>query len=145
LLRALARAGAEHVVVGAHALAVHGIPRATGDLDVLVRPSPDNAQRVVEALHEFGAPIAEHGVAASDFTAPDVVYQLGLPPRRIDLMTSLTGLTFDEALADRVEVELGGLLVPFLGRESLLRNKRATGRDKDLVDVRLLTQDAGER
>ena len=138
LLRALDGARADYVVVGAYALAVHGIPRATGDIDILVRPAADNAARVHAALLRFGAPLAAHGIEAAAFETPDVVYQLGLPPRRIDLLTSISGVAFEEAIGTAVVLEIAGLRVPFLGREALLRNKRAAGRDKDLLDVKLL-------
>jgi hypothetical protein len=138
LLRALDAEKAEYVVVGAHALAVHGIPRATGDIDLFVRPSAGNAARVHRALLRFGAPLAAHAVTPAEFEQPEVVYQLGLPPRRIDLLTSISGVDFDEALRTAVVLEIAGLRVPFLGREALLTNKRAAGRDKDLLDVKLL-------
>src|ERR1041384_6826048 len=111
LLRALREAEVEFVVVGAHAMAVHGVPRATGDLDVVVRSSAENAARLVVALRAFGAPLDAHGVAEADFASPGAVYQLGLPPRRIDLLTSLTGVDFEEAWAGRVDIDLGGLRV----------------------------------
>jgi hypothetical protein len=135
LLRALLAAHVEFLIVGAHALAAHGIPRATGDLDVLVQPSTENAERVLDALREFGAPLAAHGVTRAVFEAPDNVYQIGLPPRRIDLLTSITGLSFDEARASRIFVSVEGMTVPMLGRDALLKNKRATGRPKDVVDA----------
>ena len=139
ILRALDDAQAEYLVVGAHAMAVHGVPRATGDLDVLVRASVDNAARVVAALEAFGAPIEDHGITRQDFMSPGTVYQIGLPPRRIDLMTSISGVSFPDAWASRVAVEIAGVSVPFLGRDALVSNKRATGREKDELDVRLLT------
>lgn len=135
LLRALIEAGVEFVVVGAHALAAHGHPRATGDLDVLVRPAPANAARVIEALLQFGAPLDAHGVSRADFEAPGNVYQVGLPPRRIDLLTSISGVSFEEAEASRILVTLGGMKLPILGRAALIKNKRATGRPKDIVDA----------
>lgn len=140
LLRALDEAEADYIIVGAHALAAHGIPRATGDFDVLVRPSRGNARRVVEALRRFGAPLEAHGVSVEDFARPGTVYQLGLPPRRIDLLTSITGVDFDEAWDTRVVANVAGRPLTVLGREALLANKRATGRDKDLVDVKSLTE-----
>jgi hypothetical protein len=138
MLKALADAGAEYLVVGAHAMAVHGVPRATGDLDVVVRASADNAERVLDALRRFGASVDEHGVRLEDLSTEGFVYQIGLPPRRIDLMTSISGVTFADAWASRVEIEIAELRVAFIGREALIRNKRATGRDKDLVDLRTL-------
>lgn len=139
MLQALNDAGVEYVVVGAHALALHGMPRATGDLDVLVRPSGPNAAGVLRALEAFGAPVGAHGVMVDDLQSQGTVYQIGLPPRRIDILTSLTGVSFDEAWAGHVTLQVTGIEVPFLGREELIRNKRATGREKDLVDVKALT------
>jgi hypothetical protein len=133
MLSALRDAGAEHLIVGAHAVAAHGRPRATGDLDIWVRPTSENAQRVHAALRSFGAPLRDLTVA--DLTAPEVVFQIGVAPARIDVLTSVSGLTFDEAWADRVTIRLGGLDVPVIGREALLRNKRAAGRPRDLADI----------
>lgn len=128
----------EFVVVGAYALAFHGVPRATGDIDILVRPSADNATRVLRALRRFGAPVDAAGLTEADFSRPDVVYQIGLPPRRIDLLTEISALTFDEVWDSRVEAEFEGKSVCFLGREALIKNKRATGRAKDRADVESL-------
>jgi hypothetical protein len=141
LLSALQDHGVEFVVVGAWALAVHGHPRATGDLDVLVRPESGNAQRLLAALTAFGAPVKAHGLTAADFTRPGTVYQLGLPPRRIDLMTSISGVDFDAAWASHLARDLGSRLIPFLGRTELIRNKRASGRAKDLADVERLERE----
>jgi len=138
VLRALGESGAEFIVVGAHAMAVHGVPRATGDLDILVRPTLENAHRVLQALRLFGAPVDAHGIRETDLATPGVVYQIGLPPRRIDILTEISGVSFDEAWATHVEVEISGIQAPFIGRQALLKNKRATGRDKDLVDARTL-------
>ncbi len=138
ILRALVEADVDFVVVGAHAMAVHGVPRATGDLDVLVRPSRENAIRVLGALRAFGAPTESHAVARADFEEPGNVYQLGLPPRRIDLLTGLSGLDFDEAWATRRTLTIEGMQIPFLGLDALRRNKQATGRERDLVDLKLL-------
>jgi hypothetical protein len=140
MLQALTDAKVEFLIVGAHALAAHGLLRATGDIDILVRPEPANAARVMSALRVFGAPTDNHGVAQSDFEQPGTVYQIGLPPRRIDLLTEISGVTFQEAWDSRVEALLADRCVAVLGRDALLRNKRAAGRDKDLVDVRWLEQ-----
>jgi len=102
LLRCLLEAGARFLVVGAHALAAHGIPRATGDLDVWIDRTPTNVERVWAALVRFGAPVAALGVTRSDFEAAGMTVQIGLPPRRIDLMTEITGVAFDEALLEGV-------------------------------------------
>lgn len=138
MLHALTEAGAEFLVVGAHAMALHGVPRATGDLDVLVRPTAENAVRVFAALSAFGAPVESHGVSEADLATPDTVYQIGLPPNRIDLMTSISGLDFDEAWRSRELVKVEGIPVSFLGRDALVKNKRATGRHKDRLDLELL-------
>ena len=138
MLHALVACDVEFLVVGAHAMAAHGVPRATGDLDLLVRPSDENARRVLEALRAFGAPVDVHGIRETDFRTRGTVYQVGLPPRRIDLMTELSGIGFDEALSSRLELEIDGMMIPFLGLDALRRNKAATGRDKDLLDLDLL-------
>ena len=142
LLVALQEAGVRFLIVGAHALAVHGVPRATGDLDVFVSPDPENAARLMHALEEFGAPLASHGVSQQDFEKQGTVYQMGLPPRRIDLMTSISGVDFDEAETSAAETEIEGIKLPILGREELLKNKLAAGRPKDLLDAKLLEDGA---
>jgi hypothetical protein len=134
----LAEAGAEFVIVGAYALAFHGAPRASGDIDLLVRASPENAERVVAALARFGAPLASARVTAADFSQPGVVYQIGLPPRRIDVLTEISGVSFDEAWASRVTAEIEGRTISFIGRAALLKNKQAAGRLQDLADVERL-------
>ena len=140
LVAAFRLEGVEYLIVGAHALAVHGVPRATGDLDVLVRPTADNARRVMTALRRFGAPVAAHGVREADFATPGAVYQIGLPPRRIDVLTSISGVDFDTAWATRTRATMGAETVNVIGRDALLANKRASGRDKDLLDVRVLEE-----
>jgi hypothetical protein len=135
LLVEFADAGVEFLVIGGHAVARHGFVRTTLDLDVFVRPTPENAQRVVLARARFGAPLALHGVAEADFATPGTVYQFGLPPARIDVLTSIAGVTFDEASADRQATDVDGRRIPFIGRAALIRNKRAAGRPKDLIDA----------
>lgn len=136
-------AQARFLVVGAHAVAVHGIPRATGDLDLWIDPDEENAARVWTALVRFGAPVEDLGITMRDLAAPGTIIQIGLPPRRIDVMTSATGLVFGDAWAGRVTHEADHLPIPFLGRAELLRNKRVTGRPKDLADVHALEHRAG--
>jgi len=142
-LNALVRAEVRFLVVGAHAMAVHGVPRATGDLAVWVSPTPDNAERTWAALVEFGAPVDTIGLSKADLTSSDLVVQLGVVPQRIDLLTSVTGLEFDQAWATRQLQRIDDVELPFLGFDSLLQNKRATARSKDLVDVEIL--EAGKR
>ncbi len=133
LLRAFIDADVRFLIVGAYALALHGRPRATGDLDVWVDATPDNAARVMRALREFGAPTDE--VSQSDFAAPGVVYQIGVPPGRIDILTQLTGIAFIDAWPERMNRPFGEVEAPFIGRAAFLKNKRATGRPKDLGDI----------
>jgi hypothetical protein len=133
LLRAFGDAEVRFLVVGAYALAHHGRPRATGDLDVWVDATPVNAARVVRALTAFGAPARD--ITADDFAAPGAVLQIGVSPARIDVLTELTGLTFDEAWPERDAGRFGDLTVDFLGRSAFIRNKRAVGRAKDLADI----------
>lgn len=138
LLHLLLQARVRFIVVGAHAMAVHGVPRATGDLDIWVDPEPANARLVWEALLAFGAPVSHVGIVQEDLEKPGVVIQIGQPPRRIDLLTGISGVTFAEAWPNRVLHAVGDLSVPFLGQDDLIRNKRASGRPKDLVDLDLL-------
>lgn len=142
VLTALIAADARFLVVGAHALAVHGVPRATQDLDLWIEPTEENAAKVWSALLRFGAPLVEFGITGEDLERPDMVIQLGLPPNRIDLLTGISGIAdFDEAWEDRLEHEVRGRVIPFLGRETLVRNKRSTGRLRDLADVEALGED----
>jgi len=143
LLRALLVEGARFMVVGAHAMAVHGVPRATGDLDVWIDPGGDNPGRVLAAVVRFGAPVDALGLSAADFAQADRVVQIGLPPRRVDLLTAVSGLEFESAWPGRVMHSIGTIEVPFLGRQDLVRNKRATGRAKDLADLEALGESAG--
>lgn len=140
MLSALFAAGAEFLLVGAHALAVHGYPRATGDLDLWVRASPENATKVWQALQSFGAPLLD--LTLADLSRPGIVFQMGLPPARIDILTGISGVTFEEAWPHRVEVSIEGIPLPVscIGRDDLVRNKRASGRPKVLVDADALEQ-----
>ena len=133
MLSALRDAGAEYLVVGAHALAAHGRPRATGDLDLWVRPTPANARRVYTALKTFGAPLTT--LSVQDLESPDLVFQIGIAPARIDILTSVSGITFDDAWPDRISVRIANLDVPVIGRDALIRNKRAAGRPRDIADI----------
>jgi hypothetical protein len=143
LLAALLSVHARFLVVGAHAMAVHGVPRATGDLDVWIDRDPANAEKVWAALVQFGAPLEALGFSRSDLTAPGSVVQIGVPPRRIDLLTEITGVEFGNAWPGRATHPVGELSVPFLGREELLANKRATGRQRDLADLEALGEKPG--
>ena len=126
----------EYLVVGAHALAAHGHVRATKDLDVWVRPNADNAKRVVVALKEYGTPL--QGLTEEDLTKPGTIFQIGVPPLRIDVITAIDGVEFDEAWPARLQTQFAGEPVAVLSREHLIRNKRATGRTQDQADVEWL-------
>ena len=136
LLRALSDAGARFLVVGAYAVSFHSEPRATGDLDLWTDPAPANAARVYQALIAFGAPVSE--LSEADLSTPDVVFQIGVAPRRIDIMTTITGVSFAEAWAARAEATYGDVGFPIIGIDALMKNKEALGRPKDLVDLDLL-------
>lgn len=138
LLSSFVEGSVRFLVVGAHALAAHGVPRVTGDMDVWVEPTAENAARVWRALAEFGAPLETLSVQESDFATLDQVVQLGLPPYRIDIMTSISGVEFAEAWEGRFDGTLFEVAVPFLGRDAFIRNKRASGRPKDLADIEAL-------
>jgi predicted nucleotidyltransferase len=140
LLVELSDAAAEFVVLGGHAVAFHGHPRATKDLDVLVRATEENAERVYAALAAFGAPLSVFEVGAADFTTYDGVLQIGLPPRRIDILNRADGITFDEAVQDHCSIAIDGRTIPIIGLAPLLKNKRAAGRPQDLADVAILEQ-----
>ena len=122
-----------YVIVGAFALAHHGRPRYTGDIDFFVEPSPENAEKLNRVFGQFG--FANIGVEQEDFTAEDQVVQLGIDPQRMDLMTSISGVTFEEAWNTREYGNLDGLQVPYISKELLKRNKAAVGRKQDLADL----------
>jgi hypothetical protein len=123
----------EYLVVGAFAVAFHGFPRYTADLDLLVRPTDENANRVMRALSEFG--FGKVGIEVTDLVSPGIVVQLGVKPNRIDLLTAISGVSFEEAWTARNEAELDGIATHFIGLAALLRNKTQTGRAKDLGDA----------
>jgi hypothetical protein len=125
--------GVEYLVVGGFAVSYHGFARYTGDIDFLVRPSEENSQRVLAALAQFG--FGSAGIQAEDIRSPDKVVQLGVPPNRIDIITSISGVSFDDAWESRTAGCLDGVATQFIGREALIRNKESTGRAKDLGDA----------
>lgn len=122
-----------YLVVGGYAVAVHGHPRYTRDMDVWIEMSPENAIHVIEALDRFG--FGSLGLQEKDFLAPDQIIQLGYPPCRIDILTTLSGVEFDACHAARLTVDIEGVSVSFIDLESLKRNKKATGRHQDLADL----------
>ncbi|MCK9418888.1 MAG: nucleotidyltransferase family protein [Nitrospirae bacterium] len=128
-----------YIIVGAYALAFHGAPRYTGDLDLLVRPDEVNGRRILSALEAFG--FGSLGLTVDDFSVPDRIIQLGVPPVRVDIITSITGVTWDETEADRVQGTFGTIPVSYIGKNSFIRNKRALGRNKDFADAEALGED----
>lgn len=129
----------EYIIIGAYALAFHGAPRYTGDIDILVKPDARNAQRVMAALDEFG--FGSVGLKAEDFESPNKIVQLGVPPVRMDIITSITGFSWEEASSGRVQGKYGSLPVYFIGRTQFISNKRALGRKKDLADLEALGEE----
>ena len=136
LLELLNAHAVEYVIVGAHALAFHGIPRYTGDIDIYVRPDPENARCITAALDEFG--FCSVGLSQTDFIKPGKVIQLGRAPVRVDFVTSLSGLSWEEVFTHKAAGHFADVPVAYLGREQLVMNKRACGRMKDLADLEAL-------
>ena len=126
----------EYLITGAYALAFHGAPRYTGDIDLYIKPDPSNARRIVNALDQFG--FGSLGLKAEDFTTLGQIIQLGVPPARIDIITSISGVSWEEAEGGKIAGSCGGVPVYFIGREQFIANKQATGRQKDLADLESL-------
>lgn len=133
ILSELSAAGVEYIVVGAFAVAAHGNPRATGDIDIWVRPTRENASRVLQALRAFGAPLFD--LSIEDLVDEQTVFQIGVAPVRIDILAGIDGVTFDDAWPRRVMATLGASKEPVLSLADLATNKRAAGRPKDLADL----------
>jgi hypothetical protein len=139
LLELFNKNNVEYMIVGGYALAFHGAPRYTGDLDIFIRPHSINAQRILRALEAFG--FESVGLTAADFERPDNVIQLGVPPVRVDIVTSLTGISWESAFENRVQGRYGDVQVQYIGREQFIRNKRSIGRQKDLADIEALGEE----
>jgi hypothetical protein len=138
MLQSLVAEKVKFLLVGAYALAAHGYPRATMDMDIWVMPSPDNADAVLRALRRFGAPLGN--LTRTDMERHQTVFQIGVAPRRIDIITTASGLDFDEAFLHAVTVDIEGLTVRIPSVADLIRNKRASGRIKDLADAEALEE-----
>ncbi len=123
----------EFLLVGAYALATHGFPRATADIDIFVKPDSENALKLYETLVKFGAPL--ENVSPDDFACPGIILQIGVAPRRIDILTKIDGMTFDEASRGKEIVDIENLMIPVISRQNLIINKLATGREKDKIDA----------
>jgi hypothetical protein len=126
----------EYVIVGGYALAFHGAPRFTGDLDLLIKPDQDNAQKVLKVLKDFG--FAALDLSVNDFSVPDKVVQLGIAPVRVDIITSITGLTWEQVAPKRVKGTYGDVPVYYIGKQEFIKNKKAISRHKDLADIEAL-------
>ena len=133
--------GVEYLVVGAHALAAYGVVRATKDFDIWVRPSPDNASKVLQALSAFGAPL--HDLSSEDLTQPGLIFQIGVPPIRIDIITAIDGVDFEEAWSERFQTSFADQTTSVISARLLIANKRAAGRLQDLADVEKLEEVLG--
>lgn len=138
LLKLFNKHKVEYVIVGAYALAFHGCPRYTGDLDILVKPDLSNAKNILEALKEFG--FGSLNLTVEDFFSEKKVVQLGVPPIRIDILTSLTNVTWKQISSNRVKGKYGNISVNFIGKDELIANKKALGRHKDLADIEAITE-----
>ena len=136
MLCALRDADVDFILVGAFALAAHGFPRATLDIDLLVRPSSENARKICQALAAFGAPMSQ--ITTADFEKEDMVVQIGVAPRRIDFVTSISGVSYEDAARNAVEREIDGVALKILSAQDFVCNKLASGRPKDLADAELL-------
>jgi hypothetical protein len=136
LLELFNRHKVEYLIVGGYALAFHGAPRVTGDIDLFVRPTDENAERILAALDEFG--FGSLNLSKDDFTTPGMVVQLGVPPVRIDIITRVSGVSWEKADAAKTPGYYGDTPVFFIGREDFIANKRATGRTKDAADIEAL-------
>ena len=138
ILRALSKRKVKFLLVGAYAMAAHGYPRSTFDIDLWVMPDPENAHLVLKALEDFGAPSGD--LSTEDLQKEEIVFQIGVAPRRIDILTSIDGLKFDDAFSRSETVEIDAIPVHVLSVPDLIINKRSTGRTKDLADAELLEE-----
>jgi predicted nucleotidyltransferase len=127
----------DFMIVGAYALGTHGYPRATGDIDIWVKPNNINSKKLYKALARFGAPLGQ--IQLDEFSTEGVIFQIGVIPRRIDIITKIDGVTYEEADEDKIIVEIEDLKIPVISLEKLIKNKMATGREKDNLDIKILT------
>jgi predicted nucleotidyltransferase len=136
MLQLLLEEQVDFIIVGAYALGAHGYPRATGDIDIWVKPNNTNSRKLYKALARFGAPLEQ--IEIDDFSMEGIIFQIGLIPRRIDIITKIDGVTYEEADEDKITVEVEGLMLPVISLEKLIKNKMATGREKDELDIKTL-------
>ena len=121
------------LIVGAYAMGAYGYPRATGDFDIWVEASPENSKKIYKSLSEFGVPMSD--ITEDTFTEKGIIFQIGVAPRRIDIITHIDGVIFQEAYKSRVNIEIENLSIPFISKENLIKNKQSTGREKDKLDA----------
>ena len=136
MLQLLLEEQVDFIIVGAYALGAHGYPRATGDIDIWVKPNNTNSRKLYKALARFGAPLEQ--IEIDDFSMEGIIFQIGVIPRRIDIITKIDGVTYEEANEDKIAVEVEGLMLPVISLDKLIKNKMATGREKDELDIKTL-------
>lgn len=136
MLQLLSEEDAKFIVVGAYALAAHGFPRATGDIDIWINPEINNARKVMNALKRFGCPLFE--LSIDDLLTKGTIFQIGVAPRRIDIITSIDGVEFNEAWDDCIKLQVEGIQIPILSLDKLIKNKESSGREKDTLDLKNL-------
>lgn len=136
MLQILSNNEVKFLIVGAYAMGAQGYPRATGDFDIWVESSPENSKKVYNSLAEFGAPLEQ--INTETFIEKGIIFQIGVAPRRIDILTFIDGVEFDRAYKDKENIEIEGIATPFLSKENIIKNKEATGREKDKIDLKYL-------
>ena len=136
MLQILLSNKAKFLVVGAYAMGAYGYPRATEDFDIWVEASSTNSKLIYESIAEFGAPL--NGISQEAFSKEGIIFQIGVPPRRIDIITKIDGVDFKQAYNDKEDIEIEDLIIPFISKDNLIKNKESTGRDKDILDVKYL-------
>ena len=138
MLQLLLEEQVDFMIVGAYALGTHGYPRATGDIDIWVKPNSINSKKIYKALARFGAPLDQ--IQIDEFSTEGIIFQIGVIPRRIDIITQIDGVTYEEADEDKIIVEIEDLKIPVISLEKFIRNKMATGREQDGLDIKILTK-----
>jgi hypothetical protein len=133
MLQVLSENKVRFLIVGAYAMGIYGYPRATGDFDIWVENTKDNSERIYKALSQFGAPLTE--INPGTFSEKGIIFQIGVAPRRIDIISHIDGVEFKEAYKNKEEIEIEAIKIPFISKQSLIKNKESTGREKDRLDV----------
>jgi hypothetical protein len=136
MLQSLLRNEVRFLIVGAYAMAAYGYPRATGDIDIWIGNTEENSDKLYKALSDFGAPL--DNITPKTFSQKDIVFQIGVAPSRIDILTDIDGINFTEAYESKQDIKLDGLILPFISKSNLIKNKKSTGRDRDIIDAQVL-------